>query len=112
MDLTTLRASRRSERFLYIDLDSDMLAPFGTRAPIKAIILLNRTETGVSELAKIKGGEALKRMIEQNFSRDMPALDILDFLHDVVADAGCYELNYRSGEEAVDLIRRQFEGCP
>jgi hypothetical protein len=113
-DLTARHGGRRSERFLYVDLDSHKLASFGAVAPIRAIILPHRLdagETGACELVNIKGSEALKRMIEQNFSRHMPALDILDFLHDVVAEAACYELNYRTGLDAVDLIRRQFEGC-
>jgi hypothetical protein len=107
-DLVTRRESHRSDRFLYVDLGPDQLAPFGTTAPITAIILPARSDAGPPELAKIKGSEALKRMILQNFSRDMPALDILDLLHDIVADADCFELRYGSGEEAVDLLRRNF----
>lgn len=96
----------KSDRYLYVDLDSNRFAARGTRAPITAVVLLERIETGAPEIATISGGEALKRAILQNFSRNQPAIDILDGLHAIVAGARCFEVRYRTGEEAVDMLEQ------
>jgi hypothetical protein len=108
-NLVTRHEGPRSDRYLYVDLEPDRFAPRGTRAPITAIVLLERIETGPPEIAGISGSEALQRAILQNFSRAMPAIDILDRLHHIVAGARCFELRYRTGEEAVDLIQRHVQ---
>ncbi|MDA1324509.1 MAG: hypothetical protein O3C34_07170 [Proteobacteria bacterium] len=100
----------RSDRYLYVDPEPDRFAPRGTRAPITAIVLLERIDTGAPEIAEISSSETLKRAIQQNFSRALPALDILDHLQDIVSNARCFELQYRTGEEAVDLLRRRVQG--
>ena len=109
-DLVTNHEGPRSDRYMYVDLDTDKFAPRGTSAPITAIVLLERIQTGEPAIARISSGEALKRAILQNFSRTMPALDILDQLHGIVADARCFELRYRTGQEAVALLRRHVQG--
>lgn len=102
----------RSDRYLYIALGADLLAPRETRAPITAIVLPERIESGPTEVTRISSSETLKRAILQNFSRSLPASDILGRLHDIVANARCFELRYRSGEEAVDLLRQQVGRKP
>lgn len=108
--LVTHRAGPRSDRYLYVDPGPDRLAPRETRAPITAIVLLDRIDTGAPDITRIGGSEALKRAILQNFSRSLPAIDILDRLYAIVAEARCFELRYRTGEEAVDLLRRHVQG--
>jgi len=100
----------RSDRYLYVDLDSDHLAPRGTEAPITAVVLLERIETGSPGISKISASEALKRAILQNFSRAQPAINILDHLHRIVSGARCFELQYRTGKEAIEMIQRHVQG--
>ena len=99
-----------SDRYLYVDLEPDAFAPRGAKAPITAIVLLERIETGSPEISKISASEALKRAILQNFSRAQPAINILDHLHGIVSGARCFELQYRTGEEAVEMIQRHVQG--
>lgn len=109
-DFVTRHEGPRSDRYLYVDLEPASFAPRGTRAPITAIVLPERIDMGSPDIAEISRSEALKRAILQNFSRTQPAIDILDHLHDIVAGARCFELRYRTGEEAVDLLRRHVQG--
>jgi hypothetical protein len=104
-DFVDLRRGPSSDRFLYIDLGEDELAAFGDRAPVCGIVLLERDEVDSPTLA---ASEALKRAIAQNFARGVPALDILDRLHALANDAQCWELRYRSGEDAVALLCDAF----
>jgi hypothetical protein len=108
-DFVASRAGAESDRYLYVDLEAERFASRGIKAPITAIVLLERMETGSPEIAPISGGETLKRAILQNFSRAQPALNILDNLHGIVAGARCFELRYRTGEEAVDMIRSHVQ---
>ena len=109
-DFVARHTGPKSDRYLYVDLAPDDFAPRGTRAPITAIVLLERIDEGQPEIAPISGSEALKRAILQNFSRAQPAVQILDNLHAIVSGARCFELRYRTGEEAVDMIRLNVQG--
>ena len=110
MDFVGRHEGPRSDRYLYVDPEPDRFASRGTSAPITAIVLLERIDTGTPEIAEISSSETLKRAIQQNFSRALPAIDILDHLQDIVSNARCFELWYRTGEEAVDLLRRRVQG--
>jgi hypothetical protein len=109
-DFVARRRGPESGRFLYVDLDEDELAPHGARAPIRGIVLLERADVDTPTLTKLAASEALKRAIAQNFARDVPALDILDRLHAIADSAQCWELRYRSGEDAVAVLRDAFAG--
>lgn len=102
------RRGPASDRFLYVDLAEDELARHGARAPIRGIVLLERGDAEAATLTKLAASEALKRAIARNFARGVPALDILDRLHAIADGARCWELRYRSGEDAVALLRDAF----
>ena len=109
-DFVAQRRGPASDRFLYVDLAEDELAPLGARAPIHGIVLLERGEVDLPTLTPLAASEAMKRAIAQNFARGVPALDILDRLYAIANDARCWELRYRSGEDAVALLCDAFTG--
>ncbi|MDJ0975088.1 MAG: hypothetical protein QNJ98_11555 [Planctomycetota bacterium] len=88
----------------YIRLPEGRLAPLGARAPIQRIVLLKRKKSGPARLKPVSAGDALERIILQNFTRELPAGDILDTLHRVVEGADCYKLRYSAVDDAVAAL--------
>lgn len=103
------RPGPESARFRYVGLASHELAPLGETAPVRGVVLLRRDDVDAPVLEAISGSEILKRAILQNFSQGISALDMLDQLHAMVMNARCYEMRYQSGQDAVALLRRNFE---
>ena len=102
------RAALGNRRYLYLALTDDELAPLGARAPIRGVVLLERRPSGPPELVPAEADEVLKTVILQNFARGVPALDILDRLHAIVAGAACYRLRYGACEPAIALLEEAF----
>lgn len=98
----------KSKKFLYLKQTEKQLAPFGTLAPIRGAVFLQRQQTDSPALAPIRQSEAIKEIIRRNFSRKMPALDILDRLQSVIGNAECFTLKYQNAAQAVDLLRGVF----
>jgi hypothetical protein len=98
----------RNRQYLYLDLDEQAQAPFGTQAPIGGFVLLDRVKGARAALEPVGEGEALKQLFLRNFARPMPPVDSLDYLHGFVARSACYRLTYSVGDEAADLLMARF----
>ena len=98
----------KSQRFVYLNLGQDKLAPLGTTATIRGFVLLRRTDEGNATLASVRKSEVLKNAVLRNFSRDVAAVDVLDRLFGLVEGADCYTLNYSSPNDAVRLLDEAF----
>ena len=106
------RQGPRSRKFLYVDPGPDLLAPFGSRAPIKAIVHLKRRQEGGSEpavLTKTAKSELMKRAILQNFASDVPAVQIMEHIYRIVENADCHTLTYASAEDGARVLMDAFE---
>lgn len=88
----------------YVRLPEGRLAPLGARTPIRRIVLLKRKKAGAARLKPVSASDALERIILQNFTRELPAGDILDTLHRVVEAADCYKLRYGAVDDAVGAL--------
>ncbi len=104
---TRERASAGSEKFLYINLNRDELAPFGTTAAIIGVVIPERTE-GPAALIPASDGEAVKAAAYRNFPREVAAPDILERLHAIVKNAECYTLKYKTIGRAVGILTEKF----
>lgn len=102
------RSGAKSKKFLYLNLKKKELAPFGTSAPIRGVVLLRREQTENPVLIPVSKGDAMKETIRRNFARKAPALDIFDRLQSVVEKAECFDLRYQTAEQAADLLRNTF----
>ena len=107
-----LRRGLANRRYLYLNLESDELAPLGATAPIGGIVLLRRDANARTELVPASESAVLKRTILQNFARSGEAADILRRLHALVGASQCFSLRYANGEQAVALLKEAFAHWP
>jgi hypothetical protein len=100
-----------SARYQYVKLKRSEHAPLEETASICGIVVLERGSGEAPALAEADRGHMLKDVILRNFARQNPALDVLECLYAVVANAPCYRLRYETLEEAADLLIDAF-GSP
>ncbi|MEJ1398034.1 MAG: hypothetical protein RPU52_11035 [Candidatus Sedimenticola sp. (ex Thyasira tokunagai)] len=98
----------KSDRFLYCDIEEEMLAPLGEFAPIAGITILERSDEQAPRIQEADKGEVLRNVILRNFSRRSPALNILDTLFDLVERTPCYTLTYSTPDQAAELLITKF----
>ncbi len=104
---TKQRASAGNGKFLYVNLNRDELASFGTMATIIGVVILERAE-GPAALAPASDGQAVKAAAYRNFARDVAAPDVLERLQAIVKKAECYTLNYETTGQAVGVLSEKF----
>lgn len=102
------RRGCESARYSYLDLSEQELAPFGTLAPIRGFVLLDRQPEGAAELLPVSVGDVLRAVVWQNFARYVAPDEILGRLHALVAEARCYRLRYARAEDALPLLDGAF----
>jgi len=97
-----------SSRYQYLALDASRLARHGDEAPIGAFVALDRQPGARTVLVPLSESEMLGKVILRNFARDVPASDILERLHALVANAPCFRLVYSDVDRAANLLRDVF----
>jgi len=98
----------QGEQYLYLDLESDVLAPRGFQLPIGAFVLLEREEGTRPLLEIVSEVEVLRQVIWQNFARETEAPKILRVLSELVASSQRFRLRYDRAEDAVRLLLEIF----
>lgn len=104
------KAGPGNDRFLYLDLGADALAPLGEPAPIRGAVLLMRDEGAAAELLPAGVDDILQSAIRRNFAHNLSGLDTLDRLHAIVAGAQCHTLRYSHAKDAVAVLEGAFGG--
>lgn len=99
----------RSNR-LYVRLRRGELAPLGSTAPVRGIVLLERAPGARASLQRLDPADALERMILQNFARDRPTPVILETLASIAERSDCYALRYARCAPAITLLEQAFGG--
>jgi hypothetical protein len=100
------------DRYQYLSLAEDRLAPRGMTAPLGAIVLLDRQPGGGAAMGPARRADALKALIRQNFARGGPAGELLQRLHRLMDAAPRYTLRYSDLDEAAALLQRCFATWP
>jgi len=106
------RAGLQGQRYLYLDLDRNRLAPKRLSAEVGGFVLLERREGVRASLEPVSPAEMLRNLIWQNFARALPASQILDALDSAVQRVDCYCLRYDHLAEAVDVLQTHFAQSP
>lgn len=108
--------SRRSAagdgRYLYLGLPKGRLAPRNSTAPLGAIVLLERRESGPASLGQASRSTILRSLIVQNFGRAAPARELLERLHTIMDRLPRLVLRYSDLEEATALLEETFSSWP
>jgi hypothetical protein len=84
----------------------------GDRAPIGAIVLLERRENGPAELSKAPVEAALLKLLQQETRRSFDATKTLSRYHDLVAGAQSFRMVFSDIEDAVTCLDRAFAEWP
>lgn len=102
------RTGLQDRYYHYVDLAEPELAPLGTTAPVAALVLLERQNSGPARIEAVSHGEMLKLIIGRNFADVVPAPDIFDRLHRLAGDIPRVRLVYSRGGDAVQLLQQEF----
>lgn len=108
VDFINSHMGPKSENFLYVNLDKNHMAGLGQSGIINRIILLERQNDSSARLVPVKESEILKHTIMQSLNQNMSALEILDNLNAMVANAECLRLIYGRSEDAAELLITTF----
>ena len=93
----------------YIDLTEPRLATYGSTAPIRGVVLLDRQDTPVEASITPAGeAEALAQLIFQNAPENLSPTLIFDTLSEIVGAADRRRLYYSSLSDAADLLEQAF----
>ena len=98
----------KDNRYVYLRLPSDRLAPLGTKAPIGGIVLLERKQFGRAELIATSRAEALKRLLGQNFGFPGGAELVFERLASMAQRLPCFTLSYADLDEAAAALENAF----
>ena len=101
-------AGPQSARFRYVALNDARLAPLGSRAAVKGVVLLERSDGAKPAITSASEAEVLKACVLQSFGRAQNALEVLDSLHAMVQGAKCVKLTYSDADQAVALLEEAF----
>ncbi len=104
-----------NHRYAYLNLDDELLAPFAHTAPIRAFVTLDRRDAtldrrdaGAARLVPVGASTMLRQVIVRNFSRRVPAPDVLRRLLAIVAQARCFTLQYADAADGAAVLKDAF----
>lgn len=84
------------------------LAAFGDRLPIRAFVLLDRTDDRPAALRPAAASTVLKRLLLGSFDTLPSTHDTLAVLHGMVGSIPCYRLTWSEPQEAVGTLRSRL----
>ena len=99
-----------NDRYRYVRMSPQMLAPFGSLCPIGAFVLLERKIEGGARLERATRAEAMQHLVRQNFMRDGAAASIFSTLRTLIDSKPCLRLSFSDLDEAVEILSRAFGG--
>jgi hypothetical protein len=95
----------------YIDPGAHVIAAVGETCRIKAIVHLRRlNRPAAAQLGTSNAAGALRSLIRQNYSRNLPASEVFDDLCSLAGQVTCLELSYHQVDDAVRLLEGRFAG--
>lgn len=106
--LEFLSADTRCQNRQYRYLPEIDVAPHGETAPIAALVLLHRTESGRAALEPVGRGRMLRALLKQNFARSAGSDHVLAAIYALAESTPAWQLAYCDVEEAAALILERF----
>ncbi len=97
-----------SDGWIYLKPGSAQIAGLGETAKIRAIILLERSDTGRPKLEAVNTASILKPLIAENIIRKLPMPRIFDQLHDLASDSERYLMRYSDPFAAAKFLTKAF----
>lgn len=97
---------RADARYAYLGLPEGLGPRYGETAPIGAVVLLDRCESGAADLTRSARGTPLEHLLLASLSADVPDASAMQRLAPVLADVPCYRLRYARVEDGVAALSR------
>lgn len=101
-----------NHRYAYLGLDNDQRLTYGSRAPVRALALLQRDPAATTSLLSCGPALMLEQLIRQNFASAPPARQTLDTLRRLLGHEANFVLNYADCSDAADLLLDSLDRLP
>lgn len=101
-------SSMQGDDMAYLKLWEGEAATFGDAAPVRALVFLDRTETGDSGLRPASQPELVKAMVRTAFAPHIPSSDLLAGLTRLADATEAYHLRFSSSRHAATLLSQEF----
>ncbi|WP_209427520.1 PqqD family protein [Pararhodobacter sp. SW119] len=101
-------ARLRDDRYAYVPAAT--VAPFGTRAPLSVLVVLDRRAQGEPRLHHLPPAQAVRHLLQQNMAPVAAEAAIARLLR-LAEMLVCVRLVYADLEDAVSLVRAAFGGA-
>src|SRR5690606_33265014 len=102
-------AGEKDADYLYLDLPGNLQASFGERAPLRAVVLLERSEERVeARLEPVAAARAMRLLVGQSLASAGLSPKVLQAFHQLIGRLPCLQLSYHSLEEAVALLEHDL----
>lgn len=102
-------AGEKDADYLYLDLPGNLQASFGERAPLRAVVLLERSEERVeARLEPVAAARAMRLLVGQSLASAGLSPKVLQAFHQLIGRLSCLQLSYHSLEEAVALLEHDL----
>lgn len=92
----------------YLKPRRTQLAPLGEAVPIRAFVLLDRTDGKPASLRPAAASTVLKRLLLGSFDTLPSTNATLELIHEMVTDTHCYRLSWSDPQEAVNALRARL----
>jgi hypothetical protein len=101
-------SSMQGDEMAYLKLWEGEAGIFGETAPVRALVFLDRMETGDSELRPASYQELVKTMVCTAFAPHIPSSDLLAGLTRLAGAIEVYHLKFSSSRDAAALLSQEF----
>lgn len=105
-----VRGQSGPENAQYKYLSGVSLAHAGESAPLGAIVILDRQESGRAELTQLAPDVAMDLLLKQNFTRDRHSADILVLMTQLLESLPPVRLTYSDAGDAAERVLSKFKG--
>ncbi|CAN0232861.1 unnamed protein product [Discosporangium mesarthrocarpum] len=101
-------SSMQGDDMAYLKLWEGEAGTFGDTAPVRALVFLDRVESGESALRTASDPELVKAMVRTAFAPHIPSAGLLAGLTLLATAAEAYHLRFSSSRDAAGLLSRKF----
>lgn len=107
-DYVARNLTAHDHRYGYVHLPHQ--APYGTRAPLAALVVLRREENAPARLHRLERGDAAAHLIRQNIADPGDPEAHYDRISALVDRLSCLTLVYSDLDDAAALMHAAFDG--
>ena len=101
-------SSMQGEDMAYLKLWEGEAGTFGETAEVRALVFLDRTESGDTELHPASPPELVKAMVRTAFAPHISSTDLVAGLTRLAAATDAYHLRFSSSRDAAALLSGEF----